>query len=536
MSMNAVKFAPGSRPNRAAILVALCAWTLSALVQAQTETAPASATFPVLGFEIQGDNPLPESEVKALLRPYVRNDATLQSLQDAVGTFERQLNVKGYALHRVVLAPQDVGGAIKLNVVSFKIARVEVEGNRLYSVNNILASIPEMREGQTPNFNRLSVQTAMANENSGKKIKVALKESDDQDHIEARVSVIEGKPWSLLLSVDNTGSPSTGNDRITLTGSHANVLGQDHQFTAAYTSSAQGKDVKQIGLSYKVPLYGFGGMLGASLTHSNVVGDFGAFQSSGIGQTMGISYSHYLPAHGGLKRYVNLSLDNKEFGITTIDGLPLPGQQARLSRPVTLAYVISSESDRAIWNVSAGLALNLHGGNGNRLTAYQSEDPRVETANWRAVRASGSLLMPVANGWTLNARAQLQYSAQVLIAGEQFGLGGSNSVRGTTERPISGDSGLLLSAEINMPPLQPGLNAIGFVDAGWVGNHKPNENKLGIDRLVSAGLGLQYVRGNLTAKLNYGRLLVGSDLPAQSGLAIPAAGDQRLHLHVSVQF
>lgn len=529
---------PSIRPNllRKARLLAGTLAALFALVAGQKQVYAQTPTFPVQGFVIEGDNPLPEPEIQSLLAPYVRQDASLQSLQDAVAAFERHLKTKGFGLHRVVLAPQDVGGAIKLNVVSFKIARVEVVGHQRYSAENILAGIPDMREGQTPNFNRLSVQTAMANENPGKNIKVTLKESDDQDRIEARVNVTEGKPWSLLLSADNTGSAATGRDRLTVTGTHANVLGRDHQLTGALTSSAEGEDVQQIGLSYRAPLYELGGFLGASLTHSNVVGDFGAFKSSGIGQTLGLSYSHYLPAHGGFKKYINLGLDNKEFGITVIDGVPLPGQQVRLSRPLTVNYVVSSESDLLIWTANAGLSLNLPGGVGNNLAAYQSEDPRLSTTKWRAVRGSGSLLMPIRAGWTFNARGQFQYSPNVLIAGEQFGLGGSSSVRGTTERPMSGDSGLLLSAEVSLPPVQPGLTIMGFVDAGWISNHKPNENKPSVDRLASAGLGLQFVRGHVSLKLSYGRLLVGSTVRAQPGVAVPSVGDERVHLNLAVQF
>jgi serine protease Do len=61
--------------------------------------------------------------------------------------------------------------------------------------------------------------------------------------------------------------------------------------------------VHQVGLTYKVPLYQLGGVVGASYTKSNVVGNFGAFSSTGAGRTAGISYTWYLPPDGGRRSY-----------------------------------------------------------------------------------------------------------------------------------------------------------------------------------------------------------------------------------------
>jgi len=43
--------------------------------------------------------------------------------------------------------------------------------------------------------------------------------------------------------------------------------------------------------------------------------------------------------------------------------------------------------------------------------------------------------------------------ADVLISGEQFGIGGATSVRGTGERPLAADSGLFSTLEISTAEL-----------------------------------------------------------------------------------
>jgi hemolysin activation/secretion protein len=141
------------------------------------------------------------------------------------------------------------------------------------------------------------------------------------------------------------------------------------------------------------------------------------------------------------------------------------------------------------------------------------------------------------NGWIGSLRGQLQYSPDALIAGEQFGLGGVNSVRGIGERPIAGDSGAVLSAEITMPELMPGLRLLGFVDAGWLANNNPNGNpKPSSDSLSSAGLGLRYVLNHAMLTVDFGRIIRGSTLPYTAGSGLPQSGDQKLHVNLSARF
>jgi hypothetical protein len=92
------------------------------------------------------------------------------------------------------------------------------------------------------------VQTAIANESQGKNVQIALKEAEEADQIDARIVVTEAKPWNFAVSLSNTGSRATGRDRLTFSGSHANVFNLDHQFTGAYTTSIERPgDVRQFG-------------------------------------------------------------------------------------------------------------------------------------------------------------------------------------------------------------------------------------------------------------------------------------------------
>jgi hemolysin activation/secretion protein len=511
----------------------------ASLAQLSAAAEAPEPVFAIVGFELSGDLPVPVEEAQQILAPFVSPKATIASLQRATSTLEAALVAQGFALHRVQLPPQEVGSKVKLQIVKYVIGKITLEGNKLYGNDNIRDSVLELQEDQAPNFSLLAIQTAIANENPGKQIKVSLKESADANKIDAVVQVRESNPLVFSVSLSNSGSAATGQDRLSLVFSDSNVFDLDHQFSAAYTTSIESKgNVQQLGLNYRVPIYEVGGMLGFSFTTSDVVGKFGNYSSTGAGQTYGVSYSHYLEPVGGQRSYLTLAMDEKRFDAAKLNGQANLGSLPRSSRPITLGYSARIESDKAVWGYNAEVAANWSGGSANNLQAYQSEDPRNSNVNWKALRGGANYVTSFAKGWLWSARGQFQYSPDALISGEQFGLGGSGSVRGTGERPISGDSGWFASVEVTTPNLQPGLQALAFVDAGGLSNQQLvlSPNKPASDQLVSAGLGLRYNTARYGITADYGRVLTGSVLPRAPASDIPQTGDEKIHINLNARF
>lgn len=524
--------------------------TLSAGGAVSQTAAPAAPTppmaqpapipvFAIRGFKVTGDNPLGDGETTRILAPFLRADANMDTLQQATAALEAALRARGYGLHRVVLPPQEVGDTVALQIVTFSVDKVVIEGRQIYDEGNIRRSVPELQEGQTPNFRTLAVQTAIANENSNKQIQVGIRESDEPDKINATITVKEQRPWTLAASLSNAGSQASGRDRFTIAGGHTNLFNLDHQFTAAYTTSFERlSDVKQLGLAYRIPLYAYGGVIGASYTRSDVVGNFGSFTSTGAGHTFGVNYTLYLPPDGGRRSYVTFALDDKLFEAARINNVTVPGTSDRRSRPITVGYTARTESDTYVFGYNVDLSANTGSGAHNNLAAYQTEDARITTTRWKAVRGAISYVAPFAGTWSVAARGQFQYSPDVLISGEQFGLGGQGSVRGTTiDRPIAGDKGVFASLEVTSPEFAEGLRAAAFFDAGWLGNNSPNGlNRPRSDRLASVGVGLRYTKGPFSATADYGRLLMGSKVPVTLNSAAPEKGDDKLFINLSVRF
>ena len=190
-------------------------------------------------------------------------------------------------MHRVALPPQEVGDTVTLNIVKFSVAKVDIEGAQPLRRGQHPPHPAGTARGHSPNFKQLAIQTAIANENPNKQVQVGLREADEPDKIDATITVKESRPWTFAVGLSNAGSESSGRDRLTVSGGHTNLFNLDHQFVGAYTTSVERtEDVKQLGLAYKVPLYSLGGVIGASYTRSDVVGNFGTFTSTGAGHTL----------------------------------------------------------------------------------------------------------------------------------------------------------------------------------------------------------------------------------------------------------
>src|SRR4051812_47895671 len=109
-------FVPGAgrHPVACCALAVMAAWG-SAAAQTPPPAMPAAApaaVFAIKGFKVTGDNPLGDGETSRVLAPFLRANATIETLQQATTALETELRAKGFGLHRVALPPQDVGDTV----------------------------------------------------------------------------------------------------------------------------------------------------------------------------------------------------------------------------------------------------------------------------------------------------------------------------------------------------------------------------------------------------------------------------------------
>ena len=521
--------------------LAILALLLAGPPMAVGQEAIPEVNFEVHRFEVTGANPLGAGEAEAALEAYLGEHAGLEGLLAAADELEAKLRDAGFAFHRVSLPGQTMTeGVVYLEIIEFTVSEITVTGNEHSSETNVRRALPELAEGQAPNTRHLSRQLGLANEHPSRRMRLGFSEGGEGKGIAVDVRVSDSKPWSVFASLDNTGDALTGNYRTSVGYQHTNLWDRDHSVTLSYTTSPDHlSDVCQIGAFYSVPLYGYATTLDAYFTDSDSdSGNIGQISVSGAGRVYGLSATHKLLDWGPVKQSVSVTLEDKVFdnNSTFLGIIPLGGSVR--SRPVVAGYSGTLESARSRLDFSVEYARNTGSGNNNDDTSYVASPRTNASADWDALRAATSYERTLDSGWRFNAALAGQYGGEELISGEQFGIGGSRSVRGFEERDVVGDDGYRAGVEVWTPAVETLKRArfVGFLEGGKVWTNSPSATGNTCDHpggnnvsIASVGVGTRWQWKQY--------LSVGFDVARVVNCGgTEGAGDMKAHLNVFVRY
>jgi hemolysin activation/secretion protein len=482
-------------------------------------SAAAGPRFDISGFAVEGNTLLPAAEVDAVLAPYKGRDRDFAAVQQAVAALQKAYQRHGFNLVRVALPEQELEhGLVRIRVVETRIGKVTVEGKRYFDSANIRASVPGLQEGTKPNIGRISASLAQANENPAKKTTLNLQGAADGT-VDARLSVVDERPWHISLTADNTGNEDTGKTYTGVVYQNSNLWGLDHVASVQYTTSAEKPErVSVYGAGYHLPIYRLGDSMDFYASHSDV--DSGAvlvgtldLKVSGAGTIGGARYNHAFARTGDFQSSIGTGFEHKEYkNDARVFDFQL-GNDITV-HPISLAYWgtwvgVAGEAAFSLTGVH-----NIPGGdNGSDLDFALSRAGAKPAYNLARFGATYTKLLPAQ--WRARVAVQGQYSNDKLIAGEQFGAGGVGSVRGFPNRDIAGDSGTNATAEVYTPDLCRGWHAsycsvLGFYDTARVARNGALPGEFSHASIGSVGLGLRSALGrNVSLLLDYGYVVDG---------------------------
>ena len=489
------------------LAAALLAAIPAAPAHAQSGAAAGEILLEVKRFEVAGDNPLSEAETESALKPHLGVHRGLATLEAAAAAFETTLRDRGFSFHRVIVpAQKPTAGVVRLEILKFPLAQVEVSGNQHFSADNIRRSLPGLKAGGAPDVREISRDLGLANEHPSKRVSIVLKESARADALDAEIRVRDSAPSQPFISFSgNTKdrydaiNKGTGYTRLTFGYQNANLFDRDHAITATYTTSPEHPErVKQYGLFYWVPIYGHATSVQVYYTRSDVnTGAVGlgatSFNVSGKGEFLGARVTHSLPKWGDIAQSVALAVDDKFFESNVgVAGIALPVTPSR-SRPLSLRYAGRYEQLWGGISAYAEHATNLDGGSANSDAAYALVRGGANQ-RWSALRFGLDASYALGT-WNLSARLRGQHTDHQLIPGEQFGVGGLASVRGLRERELTGDRGYTLTLEASGAPIAGTVRPVVFFDLGHArlnGNSVVAGTAVNKDSASSVGVGARW--------------------------------------------
>lgn len=516
------------------------------------EPAPAGSAddivrFEISRFDVSGNTLLGAAEIDGAVARFTGKARDFGDVQRALEALEALYHARGYKLVTVQLPEQELdGGVVRLNVVQTRIGKVTVEGNRNFSTGNIRRSLPALREGDTPNLTRVSANLKLANENPARQLKLSLgsgqADASGVETVDARIEVVDQRPWTVMANFDNTGTSETGETHAGVVLQHANLWGRDHLASLQYTTTVEEpSQVAVWGLGYHVPLYAQGAAIDLYASYSDVdsgVVSAGLFDLavSGRGAVYGARYTKVLDkrrlAGHELEGRLVYGLEVKAYKNSVVFFNQDFGNDVTV-RPVSIGYQGRVALDKGEANFAATLLRNIPGGTRGSQQDFTAARSGAD-AGYTALRVAGAWSRALGSSdWLGRVLANGQYSPDALVPGEQFGAGGSTSVRGFDERALALDSGLGLNLEVYTPDLCGSsgwqCRLLGFYDTAHGKRNEALPGELRSSTIASAGVGLRFSVGRaLSVQLDYGH--------AVNEGALDGADKDRLHVRVGLAY
>ena len=528
----------------AGLVFASTAFTVHAATTAAT--APTTEVrFVIRDYAIEGAQLVPLERLRAAVAPYIGPDKTFTDIQNAVAAIDALYAQVGFSATQIDIAPQDItGGTVRLKIIESTLGNLSIIGNHYFDAANTRHALPQLVAGQAPNIRDVGTAVRLANENYAKQTQITFKQGENANTVDAVVRVTDSNPIRNVITLDNTGGKQTGKYRLGYAFQHANLSNSDHLLTAQYVTSPDHlSDVTILGGNYRVPFYRTGGDLDISASYSNVSSGVvattaGSYAISGSGAVLGVHYTQLLPRIGEWDQRVSAGVDYHYYqNKVTPSGTNTSLVPDLVTHPLTLGYSGFARGEQREWRAGVNAIQNIPGGSRGTTAAFQAPGGRAAaTANFRMIRFNVFVKQSLPADWALQAQLNGQYSADALISGEQFGIGGVESVRGFDEREISNDRGYRTSVELQSPDLSKSIGladhrvqAIAFYDAGNVHRNHPLPGEKTGAAIASAGAGLRIgIGSNAQLRLDLASVLRGA--------GVRRSGEHMLHGNLTVQF
>lgn len=550
------------------LLVALGLSATCDIAPAQTgQIPPAPAaleipTFEIRRFVFQGAALIPREELERRTRAFTGPARNFGDVQRALEAVERAYSEAGYSAVQVVLPEQELErGEVRFEIVEARIGRVLIEGNQFFDEANIRASVPVLAPGSAPNIGGIARNLRLANENPAKQATVLLRSGHSEATVDAVVRVVDEDWLKFAVTLDNSGTDETGRLRIGLGLQNANVFGLDHVLNLQYVgapysdSRTQGGEfdhlslkpsdrVLIVGAGYHIPLYALGDSLDFIAGYSDVDSGTlqGLFNVAGAGTIFAARYTHILDAIDNYDQRVQFGLDYRAYDNS---GVRIVGSGTQLVpnitvHPWSLSYLGQLRLADSETLFSLAFAQNIPGGsNGTQadFCATRSNDAgKCAPARYQIWQPAFSHTQALPADWQLRLALNGQWTPDQLVPGEQFGLGGMDSVRGFLVREVANDKGYRGSGELYTPDLGAAIGAEGlrlralvFADWGAVRRNNPAPGEPRGQSIGSTGLGIRLAyQRELTLRADWGYVLNAGGQQAK--------GDSMVQFRVSYIF
>jgi hemolysin activation/secretion protein len=505
---------------RTVFLAGLAAWMSASHGQ--------NAGFDVFEYRIEGTTLLPITVVEQAVYPYLGERKTLEDVEQARDALERAYHGAGYLTVLVSIPQQKVDSAVvTLTVTEAPVKRLRVVESRYFSPSDIRTGVPELAEGNVPNFTEMQKQLADLNRSADRRITPVLRAGKTPGTVEVDLKVKDQLPLHGSVELNSRQIPNTTLTRLSANVSWDNLWQRQHSLGVTGLITPENPDQsKVISANYTLPAPS--GFLALYAIYSaSSVASLGALNVLGNGLIVGGRYILPLPGSERFFHTATFGLDYKNF--TQNIHLPDGGS---FNTPIT--YMPFTVGWDGTWtgegrSTKLGLSANFHV-RGLVGTEAEFATKRFKAhSNYAFLRGNFSHTQTLRQDWGATGRASWQIAGQPLINNEQSIIGGVSTVRGYFEVEALGDDSASGQLEVFTPNYAKYLiqgvdefRLLAFIDGGMVSVLEPLPGQRDRFNLAGTGAGLRF-RGWKNVAADFAWAMALEDATRTK------AGDKRVH-------
>ncbi len=212
---------------------------------ASAKAAPAATTnagphITIRGYEVTGNDLLSDNVLQAVLSKYTGTNVSFDDIGKMVKELTSEYRDRGYATVSVVVPEQSItNGILKLNVIEGTLAEIRVTGNRYFSSNNVVRSLPSLQTNIILNSKLFQVELDRANANQDRQISPQIEPGPDPNTTLLRLQVKDRLPLHAKTELNNENSPGTPDLRVNSSAVYNNLWQLEHSLGVQYSFSPE---------------------------------------------------------------------------------------------------------------------------------------------------------------------------------------------------------------------------------------------------------------------------------------------------------
>jgi len=452
--------------------VALCLFCVDVSAQGGAAVptpaaADAQPRFDILEFQVEGNSVLPDDAIEQAVMPFLGPDRQMDSVESARAALEKAYQGAGYLTVFVDVPEQRIeGGVVILNVTEGRVERLKVSGSRYFSQGYIRTHVPELAEGKVPNFNEVQRQLAAVNRTEERRVQPLMRAGVVPGTVDTELKVSDKLPLFGSAEINNHSAANTTPLRLSATARYENLFQLDHSIALTLaTAPAHPSQSRVVSMNYAIPGAEQATWVAYALNSDSNVAAVGDVNVLGKGTTVGLRWVRPVGQIPEQSHSVSLGFDYKDVQQQTTAGgstistplryLPLLfGYNGSFDEGAQRSTQLSLTSTLAFRRILARNVPSCPGGEADQF-ACQRQDGDGSFATLRGdLRQS----WPIGDLGSLHLHGTAQAATGPVPSGEQFSIGGAESVRGYYEAEEAGDRGLLGSIEWHSPDMSATLS------------------------------------------------------------------------------